>query len=412
MYKYLERDGIIVNKSHSVAYALITYQTAWLKAHYPAEFMASLISLESEMSQSALYIENAKHMGINVLPPDLNQSGRDFTISDGGDILFGFQTIKGIGDKAIDQIIQLQPFGSFEDFLIKTSAIRSVNKKVYEVLIKCGACDYFGYTRSAMLANFELYLADWVKAQPTTTDAIWLRSTTGNYFNNEEYPELPLLEILEFEKQLVGIHISGTPFEIVEQAVNIKTSSSLSFLEGQSNFIGSIMCQIVEVKKHKAPSGDMAFLTVTDKTGLVNNEFVVFPRQYKELALGLVKNAFVLISFKLETKGSKKSFIVEQAINLNEKVGATARKIAKKTEINHIDVFISGIPSTPRMKTLHKTLGEYVSDTPTPYTVNIKCTSEFVTFDFGKYFLKHISLDTIRAFNAIQDIHVSRGSSA
>ena len=76
------------NKSHSIAYALITYQTAWLKAHYPSEFMASLISLESEADQAALYIENAKQMGINVLPPDINQSGRDFSISLSGDILF------------------------------------------------------------------------------------------------------------------------------------------------------------------------------------------------------------------------------------------------------------------------------------------------------------------------------------
>ena len=90
--------------------------------------MASLISLEDDIAQSALYIENAKQMGINVLPPDVNQSSRDFTISMGGDILFGFKTVKGIGDKAIDKILELQPFSSLSDFLIKTSEVRNINK--------------------------------------------------------------------------------------------------------------------------------------------------------------------------------------------------------------------------------------------------------------------------------------------
>ena len=397
------------NKSHSVAYALITYQTAWLKAHYPSEFMASLISLESEADQAALYIENAKQMGINVLPPDINQSGRDFSISLGGDILFGFSTVKNLGDKAVQQILDLQPFNSFGDFLIKTSGIRNINKKVYEVLIKCGACDFFGFNRSAMLANFELYISDWNKNASCMSPAEF-EAKQSEYFNNDQYPEMPLLEILKWEKDLVGIYISGTPFDIVEQAVKISNSVLIGQLEEKDHYVGSIICQLTDFKKHKAASGEMAFLTVTDKKGYSSNEFVVFPRQYQVMAKHFVKEAFLLISFKMETKNGKKSCIVEQVANLNERVGVIAKNIAKKAEINHIDVMISGIPSTPRMKTVQKVLQDYISDTPSAYTVNVNCVKDNVLYNFGHFYLKNIGLDTIRAFNAIQDIHVSRGS--
>ena len=397
------------NKSHSVSYALITYQTAWLKAHYPSEFMASLISLESEADQAALYIENAKQMGINVLPPDINQSGRDFSISLGGDILFGFSTVKNLGDKAVQQILDLQPFNSFGDFLIKTSGIRNINKKVYEVLIKCGACDFFGFNRSAMLANFELYISDWNK-NASSMSAAEFEAKQSDYFNNDQYPEMPLLDILKWEKDLVGIYISGTPFDIVEQAVKISNSALLEDLENKDHYVGSIICQLTDFKKHKAPSGEMAFLTITDKKNYTSNEFVVFPRQYQVMSKHFVKESFLLISFKMETKNGKKSCIVEQVANLNERVGVIARSIAKKAEINHIDVIISGIPSTPRMKTVQKVLQDYISDTPSAYTVNVNCVSSNVIYNFGHFYLKNIGLDTIRAFNAIQDIHVSRGS--
>lgn len=399
------------NKSHSISYAVITYQTAWLKAHYPAEFMASLISLEDDIAQSALYIENAKQMGINVLPPDVNQSSRDFTISMGGDILFGFKTVKGIGDKAIDKILGLQPFSSLSDFLIKTSEVRNINKKVYEVLIKCGACDFFGYTRSAMLANFESYIADWNQAKGDSEAEVVMRNAEGRYFNNDEYPEMPLLDILNFEKTLMGIYVSGTPFDIVEQAVQLKGTKTLQELEELTTpTVGSIICQIVEIKKHKAPSGEMAFLTVTDKSSFVSNEFVVFPKQYEKMAASLAKEAFVLISYKLEFRNEKKSYIVEQVSNLNERVGTLARKIAKKTEIYHIDLVTTGIPGAARAKTIHRILGGFISDTPTPYTVNLNCIHGAVVYNFGKYYLKHIDLNVVRAFNSIQDVYVSRGT--
>ena len=397
------------NKSHSIAYALIICKTAWLTAYYAFEFMASLISLESEADQAALYIENAKQMGINVLPPDINQSGRDFSISLGGDILFGFSTVKNLGDKAVQQILDLQPFNSFGDFLIKTSGIRNINKKVYEVLIKCGACDFFGFNRSAMLANFELYISDWNKNASCMSPAEF-EAKQSEYFNNDQYPEMPLLEILKWEKDLVGIYISGTPFDIVEQAVKISNSVLIGQLEEKDHYVGSIICQLTDFKKHKAASGEMAFLTVTDKKGYSSNEFVVFPRQYQVMAKHFVKEAFLLISFKMETKNGKKSCIVEQVANLNERVGVIAKNIAKKAEINHIDVMISGIPSTPRMKTVQKVLQDYISDTPSAYTVNVNCVKDNVLYNFGHFYLKNIGLDTIRAFNAIQDIHVSRGS--
>lgn len=128
------------------------------------------------------------------------------------------------------------------------------------------------------------------------------------------------------------------------------------------------------------------------------------------MAASLAKEAFVLISYKLEFRNEKKSYIVEQVSNLNERVGTLARKIAKKTEIYHIDLVTTGIPGAARAKTIHRILGGFISDTPTPYTVNLNCIHEAVVYNFGKYYLKHIDLNVVRAFNSIQDVYVSRGT--
>ncbi len=145
------------NKSHSAAYAIITYQTAYLKAHYPVAFMAALLTSDKDNRDKIIkYMSTCKEMGINILPPDLNESQRDFSIS-GENIRFGLAAIKNVGLAAIDSIISVQKetkFSSFMDFLTRVD-MRKVNKRVIESLIKCGAFDSLGYKRRQLMLHYE-----------------------------------------------------------------------------------------------------------------------------------------------------------------------------------------------------------------------------------------------------------------
>ena len=147
--------GYGFNKSHSAAYALVAYQTAYLKAHWPAEFMAAfLTSVISDSEKLSWYISVCRSMGLKILPPDVNESGRSFSVNKDRVIRFGLAGVKNVGENAIGSILQARkegPFKSLMDFCKRVDN-RAVNKRMLENLIKCGAMDSFGYKRSELLA--------------------------------------------------------------------------------------------------------------------------------------------------------------------------------------------------------------------------------------------------------------------
>ncbi len=216
--------GYGFNKSHSAAYAMITYQTAWLKTHYPQEFMAALLTSEQDNTDKIVkYIDEVKRLDIQLLPPDINRSIVEFsaTTLDGEDvILFGMGAVKGLGRSAIEPILEARKEGMFEDMNDFISRINGskVNKKAYESLIKSGAFDRFEYNRRSMLEQIDTVVQTASTANKLKQDA------TNSLFGDDAemttvelsldtLPEYDLKTILEFEKATLGIYVSGHPLD-------------------------------------------------------------------------------------------------------------------------------------------------------------------------------------------------------
>lgn len=212
------------NKSHSAAYAIITYQTAYLKAHYPVAFMAALLTSEKDNRDKIIkYMSNCKEMGISILPPDINESQKDFSIS-GENIRFGLAAVKNVGEAAIESIIamrQQEKFSSFLDFLSRVD-LRKVNKRVIESLIKCGSFDSMGYKRRQLMECCEAAMeeAQRKQKQKISNQASFFddldnsggaAENGGGSYMITDLPEWDRKELLSIEKETLGFYISGHP---------------------------------------------------------------------------------------------------------------------------------------------------------------------------------------------------------
>jgi len=212
------------NKSHSAAYAIITYQTAYLKAHYPVAFMAALLTSEKDNRDKIIkYMSNCKEMGISILPPDINESQKDFSIS-GENIRFGLAAVKNVGEAAIESIIamrQQEKFSSFLDFLSRVD-LRKVNKRVIESLIKCGSFDSMGYKRRQLMECCEAAMeeAQRKQKQKISNQASFFddldnsggaAENGGGSYMIPDLPEWERKELLSIEKETLGFYISGHP---------------------------------------------------------------------------------------------------------------------------------------------------------------------------------------------------------
>ena len=280
------------NKSHSAAYALITYQTAYLKTHYKVEFMAALLSSEMDNTDKVVkYISDCRDMGISVMPPDVNRSDANFTVA-GGKILFGLAAVKNVGHAAIESIMQAGKeqgeFTSLYDFCRKVD-LRKVNKRVIEGLIKCGAFDSTGVSRPKMMAALDNamdganQLARERQAGQISMFDMMLEDS-GPVKATEDYPavsEWNEATLLAYEKETMGFYVTGHPlarFETEARKFARNTSSELPELpDGRE---ATIMCVVRSRKIATTKKGDrMANLTVEDLQGTV--EVIVFPEQYK-----------------------------------------------------------------------------------------------------------------------------------
>ena len=234
------------NKSHSAAYAIITYQTAYLKAHYPVAFMAALLTSDKDNRDKIIkYMSTCKEMGINILPPDLNESQRDFSIS-GENIRFGLAAIKNVGLAAIDSIISVQKdakFTSFIDFLTRVD-MRKVNKRVIESLIKCGAFDSLGYKRRQLMLHYEGAMEEAGRkqkeresSQSSFFDQIDSSgASTENSLKPYEIPDIPewnQKELLSIEKETLGFYITGHPLLDFADKLKLVTNADSSNLSSK-----------------------------------------------------------------------------------------------------------------------------------------------------------------------------------
>ncbi len=283
--------GYGFNKSHSAAYALIAYQTAYLKAHYPAQFMAALLSCDvNNTDKVVLYINECKDHHIEVLPPDINESSKDFTVINDR-IRFGLAAVKNVGDAALDSIIeertQARPYLSLADFCARVD-LRRVNRRVIESLIKAGAFDSLKARRSQFFAILDQALEqaqaaqrDKLSGQISLFEVMAPEKTA--IFSEIDLPDIPEWEEktrLAFEKETVGFYITGHPLDNFRNEIKAVTDHDFTSLEeisdGQPVRIGGM---IQSIKDHKSKKGDrMAFLTMEDIAS--SCEVVVFPETF------------------------------------------------------------------------------------------------------------------------------------
>jgi len=310
--------GYGFNKSHSAAYALIAYQTAYLKANFALEFIAALMTSERNNSDAVIkYMDECRAHNIKVLPPDVNKSGAHFNVSEGC-IRFGLAAVKNVGEAAIESIVEIRnkedEFESIYDFCERVH-IGKVNKKVLEALIKCGAFDSTYTRRSQMMAVLEDALDHGSRIQKEKADSqldLFADSNIGTALP-ETTPKLPDIEewddtmLLSLEKETLGFYITGHPLDkykdLIEKYTNVNCAGVQNAVDGQMIRIAGF---IKIHKSHKTKKGDMmAFCAIEDQVGSI--EVVVFPEVYAK-AHGFIANEEIVV---LEAEVQKNEKIVK-----------------------------------------------------------------------------------------------------
>jgi DNA polymerase-3 subunit alpha len=275
------------NKSHSAAYALLAYQTVYLKTHYPIEFMAALLTSEAQNAEKIVkYISECREMGIAILPPDVNESFNHFAVS-GNQIRFGLTAVKNVGEAAIEAIMTEREgkgrFQSLSDFCHRVD-LRRVNRRVIESLIKCGAFDFSKAYRSQMLTALGDLLGQSQSAQRKKGEPQLSMLLDESREFKEDYPdidEFPENQLIAFEKETIGFYISRHPLLGYQEEIKKHTDMDTSGLTRLQNGTEVKICGLVRtLKEIVTRKGDrMAFLTLEDMKGFV--EVILFPEVFK-----------------------------------------------------------------------------------------------------------------------------------
>jgi len=322
--------GYGFNRSHSAAYALIAFQTAYLKAHFPVEFMASLLTSEMHSADGVVkFISECRSHGLSILPPDINESGKEFTVS-GSAIRFGLAAVKNVGESAVEAIIEARTqkgrFVSLNDFCEKAD-LKKLNKRVLENLIKCGAFDSTGAYRSQMTDVLESALDYGQRTQKEKTgpqmSLFDMGAASEEKINAPILPELPEWDEkkrLSFEKESLGFYITGHPLDKFEDMLNRLTNAdTLSLKEkndGQTVRIGGIVRNIKMIKDRKGET--MAFVTTEDMHGTV--ETTIFSSLYAEVRDILSDDSAILIEGELQKSDENSVKILANVIRSMSKI--------------------------------------------------------------------------------------------
>jgi DNA polymerase-3 subunit alpha len=340
--------GYGFNKSHSAAYALIAYQTAWLKAHYPVQFMTALLSQDmGNQDKTIKNIAECREMNIPILPPDLNESQADFAVKQGA-IRFGLAAVKNVGLKAVEAIIEERKqnglFKDAQDFFKRVDHSK-VNRRVLEGLIQCGAFDFTGQARARLFAGLDdLIRVSGANRDPNQMNLFGaLAGNAHNGFGTLELPDMPEwdeLQKLRKEKEALGFYITGHPLDRFQVEVQRLTSSTIQDLANLQDRTAVKLAGVVEnLRIKRTKRGDkMAILTLEDPTGSM--EVVVFPEvfnNYSHLLKGdepllisgmaeIDESAVKLISQEIETMESARRKAV-QAIEIKIKGPAVSRQV-------------------------------------------------------------------------------------
>ena len=320
------------NKSHAAAYAVVSYQTAYLKCYYPVEFMAALLtSVMDNAGKVSEYIFTCRQMGIKILPPDINEGDAAFSVSDGS-IRYGLSAIKGLGRPVIDSVVKIREqggaFTSLKDFAERLSG-KEVNKRTVESFIKSGAFDSLPGTRKQQMMMYVQILDEVAQSKK--------RNLTGQLslfdFADEEdkqemeisYPDIGEYskeQLLALEKEVMGIYVSGHPLESYEELLKKNvTHNTIDFAldeetgetkvnDGEMAVVGGIIS--VKTVKTTRNNSMMAFITLEDMAGAV--EVILFPKDYEKYKAYLSEDSKILIKGKITVEEEKAAKIICQEV--------------------------------------------------------------------------------------------------
>ena len=315
------------NKSHSAAYGLLAWQTAYLKAHYPVEFMAGVLtSIMDKTDKIPVYIQLCRQMGIKILPPDINSSAATFGIEDGA-IRFGLAAVRNVGENAILSMERVRAeggkFRSLVDFCARVD-MRAVNKRALESLIKCGAFDSIGTERNQLLASLDAAMQDAARRQ---RDVL---SGQGGLFGEETMDEVQQIAVsadvppstarerLTWEKEATGFYISGHPLDdygdTLSALLSIGEIPNTVRKDRQLVRIGGIL---TSTKRFTTKKGDtMLFAELEDFSGKI--EVTVFPRVFYAHVSALEPDAIIVVEGRVDTTGEEPKLLAEEIWRMNE----------------------------------------------------------------------------------------------
>jgi DNA polymerase-3 subunit alpha len=313
------------NKSHAACYGLIAYRTAWLKANYPAEYMAAVVSsVMNTKDKVPFFVAKCEDMGIKVLPPDVNESEHEFVVV-GGNIRFGLEAVKGVGGAAVDAILRARekdgPFDSLWSFCERVDG-RAVNKKAIESLIKCGAFATTGAGRKGMLEVLESAQSSGQKLQLDERmgqGSIFDLPGSGQPSAGEPQPRPPIpaaefeqSELLAMEKETLGLFLSNHPLKPLAAALRERVDCSIADLHAKSDgswaTVGGL---VVDSKKIRTKRGDqMMFATLDDLTGQV--EILIFASALEAVQEHIANDAVIIVKGRVDHKEANETKLVVQ----------------------------------------------------------------------------------------------------
>ena len=346
--------GYGFNRSHSAAYALITYRTAYLKANYPVEFMCALLTSERDNTEKVVeYVKEAGVMGIQILPPDVNQSIAQFSVIDDKRICYGLLAVKNIGGSAIESMVRERQkggkFTSIFDFCRRVD-LRLNNRKVLESLIKSGSFYSFGARRAQMMAVLERALETGTKIQQEAVVGQFsffggdVETSFGK--GNETLPDIlewPQAQLLANEKTLLGFYLSGHPLERykveIKEFTDFDAASLKDARDGQSvRMIGLI--NMIKLTTTKKTSERMAIIGLEDMSGEM--ELVIFPSSYQKVSAYLKESAVVVVKGKVSFRDGFPKMMVEEMAGIDE--------VYDLIKTVHVDLSIVGKSGFEKLK--------------------------------------------------------------
>ncbi|MGN9864244.1 DNA polymerase III subunit alpha [Bacillus swezeyi] len=303
------------NRSHAVAYSMIGYQLAYLKAHFPLHFMCGLLtSAIGNEEKLAQYIYEAKGKGLDILGPSVNKSGYPFAVENGA-LRYSLRAVKGVGISAVKEIYRARkekPFADLFDFCVRTS-VKSVNRKTIEALIFSGAMDEFGENRATLLASIdialehaELFAGDHDQLGFFLDEAMTIKPKYA------ETEEMPLVDLLAREKETLGIYFSNHPISVHRTGLNQAGALPIIQLLGSGQKKAALGALLTKMKTIRTKAGQtMAFLELSDESGEM--EAVVFPEQLRQFSPILKEGASIFAEGRLETRNEKRQLIITAA---------------------------------------------------------------------------------------------------